>query len=93
MSFMNGSSVVPNGTNSVVSGIGGSPVTGAVTPSVTKSGIVVKSNIDPVVNKVGASVGNVITVDKSISGAPVEKSPKPISSVVKPPNGTFVVSK
>ena len=91
MSFMNGSSVVPNGTNSVVSGIGGSPVTGAVTPSVTKSGIVVKSNIDPVVNKVGASVGNVITVDKSISGAPVVKKWRN-SSVVKPPNGTSVVS-
>merc|ERR1719393_174673 len=64
-----GGGVVYNGTNSVVSGIGGRPVTGAVSPSVTKSGIVVKSklsNNDPVVNILRASVVNVITVDKSI---------------------------
>ena len=85
--------VVSNGTNSVVSGIGGRPVTGAVSPSVTKSGRVVKSNIDPVVNLLGASVGNVITVDKSISGAPVVKAPKSISSVVKAPKGPSVVSR
>jgi hypothetical protein len=91
-SMIIGGGVVSRGRNSVVSGIGGRPVTGAVSPSVTKSGSVVKSNIDPVVNILGASVGNVITVDKSISGAPVVKSPKPISSVVKAPNGTSVVS-
>lgn len=91
---------VPNGTNSVVSGIGGRPiVSGApVTPSVTKSGIVVKSfpNIGPVVNILGgASVENVITVDKSISRAApvVRKSPRlKFSSVVKAPKGTGVVS-
>lgn len=91
-SMIIGGGVVSSGRNSVVSGIGGRPVTGAVSPSVTKSGSVVKSNIDPVVNILGASVGNVITVDKSISGAPVVKYPKPISSVVKAPNGPSVVS-
>ena len=91
-SIIIGGAVVSNGTNSVVSGIGGRPVTGAVTPSVTKSGNVVKSNIDPVVNILGASVGNVITVDKSISGAPVVNAPKSISSVVKA-NGPSVVSR
>jgi len=92
-SMIIGGGVVSNGTNSVVSGIGGRPVTGAVSPSVTKSGRVVKSNIDPVVNLLGASVGNVITVDKSISGAPVVKAPKSISSVVKAPKGPSVVSR
>ena len=41
-SIIIGGAVVSSGTNSVVSGIGGRPVTGAVGPSVTKSGIVVK---------------------------------------------------
>ena len=92
-SMIIGGGVVSSGRNSVVSGIGGRPVTGAVSPSVTKSGRVVKSNIDPVVNLLGASVGNVITVDKSISGAPVVKAPKSISSVVKAPKGPSVVSR
>ena len=41
-SIIIGGAVVSSGTNSVVSGSGGRPVTGAVTPSVTKSGNVVK---------------------------------------------------